>query len=158
MRSLDESVQRLDELASRLNQATDKLNDQIEAVEQRLSATRIGLEVWLGDDRIPADPLRESETDFFTVGWTKLGEGWRLAARKTEFSEFSGDWNTLDPQPLTNAPRHVRMQALPLVLNIVERLGNEAERWLRDVEHAINGSPAMPPAPELPLAEDDIPF
>jgi hypothetical protein len=154
MRSLEESVQRLETLAGKLNKATDKLNEQIEAFERRLSVTRIGLEIWLGDDPIPADPLDEDRSlGHYIVGWSKIGD-WRLATyKRTPPEGYNGDWDVSEAQPLVNAPRHVRMRALPLVLSIVERLGNEAERWLSDVEKALNGTPELGPPP----ADDEIP-
>jgi len=161
MRSLDQSVQRLSNLASKLNEATDKLNEHLAAAERRLSETRIGLDVWLNDgaDRVPADPIAENNEDFFIVGWTKLGEQWRLVAQKFEHDFATTGFRTAGPQPLMNAPRHVRMRALPMVVTIVERLGDEAERWLSDVEKALAGSPTPPSAFDGgPPIDDDIPF
>jgi hypothetical protein len=156
MRSLNESVRRLEDLASKLNEATDKLNEQIEAFEERLSATRIGLELWLNDesDRIAADALGDWDDGYYVVGWAKIGDAWHLAVRRWRWNNDEGAMTApTTPQLLTNAPRHVRMRALPLVLYIVERLGNEAERWLEDVEKALNGTPELPTP-----GDDDIPF
>ena len=151
MRSLEESVRRLERLAGKLNQATDKLNEQIEAFEKRLTLTRIGLEIWLADEseKIPADPLGEDQSlGYYSVGWAKLGDSWRLAAYKVEWRDagYGSDsgWIAAEPQPLVNAPRHVRMRALPLVLSIVERLGSEAERWLKGIQAAIQSLSRIP--------------
>ena len=151
MTAMDQSIQRLADAAKKLNEATDSLNDRITEIETGIRGVRVGLETW------HAEPMEASTThpeDVFQVGWAKLGSEWRLACRpiEGEWVEYEGNgWFELskvvdEAQPLVNAPRTIRIFAIPKVKDLIDSLANEAEKCLDAI------------VPLLDEPNDDVPF
>lgn len=144
MVTIREAVSNLNVLAEKLNKGTDDLNAVIEGVDSKLGTFRVGVSIW--HDLLLCCDRSEHEDRGWFVGYTKVGEGWHLAAKPVRIFEkpiqheaFPGGTCTVTEATgpivkLTSAPRMVRIEAAPLLVVIVDMLCKKVEEFLRDIE------------------------
>jgi hypothetical protein len=77
------------------------------------------------------------------LGYAKVGEVWVIAARKTRGEEVLDEngiaefvWDDHEPIPLGKSPRHIRVEAAPLLEDLVERLSERAKHFIKNIEQA----------------------
>jgi hypothetical protein len=138
-----ESLDQLASVAQELNEKSDGLNATIEQVEARLGLSRIGIAVWLCTciDGVKTDAGVEEGWD---VGYFKIGDTWRLAARHVRWRNVVEDDGTqtvddeplADPVALVRAPRSIRVQAAPLLEVVVDRLVRQAREFVDNIDRA----------------------
>ena len=154
----------LREIAGRLNKASDAFNDLIADLDEQFAEMNIGVTAWDGSDKCfsydggwllanndrcsyQAGDAGFDEREFpgWRIGYTKLSDGWGLAAeavvvveRLDENNEPVGE-DVLpigEPVRLTQAPRAVRIEAAARLENLLTRLASKADKFVADIESA----------------------
>lgn len=155
MAPIKESLSALAASAQRLNAESDTLNATICEVEDGITQTEIDLTVWLGNllcetawkfmDEIyylPDDSVRVYERVGWVIGYARIGDGWRIAAKHvavTRVGEGEPDPEQADigsAVALTSAPRAVQVEAAPALELLVETLTSRAEKLVEGIERA----------------------
>ncbi len=114
---MEELLKRLRNRSQALNQATDDLNRYIEDVEERVRDIRTGVEVWLE---------------------VEVGEGWQIGWTRGPDRRWGfGAKRTGQRTPLLSAPRSVRVEAAPLLDEIVTVMAHRAEEMAQEVMEAV---------------------
>jgi hypothetical protein len=150
MKVMDTSIQNLAQLAEKLNQTSDLVTKQLEDFEAKLRSTKLGIQVWsterLNESTQPCETIEDSDFTYTvtetrrwdTIGWSRIGDRWRLIHKVVTKNrgwidglerEFQIERES-EPQPLINAPRIVRFQAINLLPQLVAALEKEANRHL----------------------------
>jgi hypothetical protein len=144
--------------AETLNAESADINTLIDQMEEKLQALNLGFEVWVNrcplterlseeenyDRDIGNGPLVTRGTQDTQLGYTKIGDAWRLAIR-------TATWQYVDPEqpdgeakeivhgnptPLNDAPRHLRIKALEAFPALIWLLQEEAEKALQAITRA----------------------
>lgn len=150
-----EKLDRVSSLASKLNNATDDLNATIAKIEERLKG--IGLAVWVDltlderNTRAHADDGGDGYYVHTTIAWdlgyAKVGDAWRIAAKRCTGTATTRDgaiddsvdreWSDDgEPVALVTAPRSVRVAAVKYLDDLLDKIAQQAERFIADVEAA----------------------
>ena len=98
-------LKELEEAHEELTENTERVNRAIHALEEELLRIGVGVTVWV-------DSTIEIDQQKWTIGFTRIGRGWSLAAHRL------GD----GPIKLSGAPRHVRVRAIYLLDQVVTEL------------------------------------
>jgi len=143
---LDILFREIQEGADELNSASDEINSIINTLEQKIVASKSGVQCWLESEplyegephqvQLGAQDLGHAWTDTI-LGFAKLkGEGWKLAVRECQFvvnddNDSLSRPQLLDPTPLWRASRSLRIEALKkmpaLFLAIRDTIKNSLE-------------------------------
>lgn len=138
MKDLIAALSTLETTAKKLNAASDELNEIIAMLEARLVKMGIGVTVWLDDDEISVARIVEYDDDEdddvedereplgWRLGYARHGREWRLKAVDGHGVEM----------PLCNAPRHIRLGALPLFPKLLQELNTRAQTHLAQLAAA----------------------
>jgi hypothetical protein len=154
-KKLGQQLTLLLEAAEALNTASNNINTILHAVEEQLIKANIGLEVWLTGptqvlSRSDVQRTDQNGTRYTDVeaGFTKLHDGWHLAARHISVEEGpldqDGDpiWTTSscerDPYPIAQASRKERIAALRVLPDLIHTLRMEATQAIKTIEEAQN--------------------
>ena len=150
MKVMDKSIQNLTQLAEKLNETSDLVTEQLEAFETKLQSTNLGIQVWLperlNESTQPRETVSPGDLTYVVtgtrrwdeIGWSRIGDRWRLIHKVVtenrgwveELEEEFQATRDSEPQPLVNAPRIVRFQAIKLLPQLVTALEKEANRHL----------------------------
>ena len=140
-----------EEKAKRLNVASDSINGIIASIEQKLVEANAGLEYWLADHPLastqPQACSDENTGEETGIGWTehllgftKMMDGWCLACRERwVFREYKGNepiYTDKDTKPLERATRQIRIRALEIMPEFVQRLCDHTDCAIRAIEKA----------------------
>ena len=152
MAPVRDEMERLRQAAEALNAATDGLNEVIEQLEDELAKIGVGLTYWL--DEYQAQPAifdhqeqNDRRAKGWTLGYTKIGDRWRLAVREVTVEVPSEEddpisrtpWSFLrrgTAVPLLTAPRIVRAEAAPELERLVSGLRARADHLTEGVDKA----------------------
>ena len=153
-------TKKLEEVASRLNKTSDDINKTLQKIQNKLNASNIGLEVWMGlyltsnDKELSADANGEAITPFPSattkalevyLGYAKTKDGWGLAVQHREVYYGVGNYGDLDkvgsydlgdPESLLKASREIRIAALKHLQPLIDAIVDEAEAAVADIEKA----------------------
>src|SRR5260370_25179604 len=143
---IDTAVAQLSSLASQLNKETDALSDIILDLERQLANTKVGVSLWL-ERNLLAETGDGYKQDAWVLGYAKLGDSWRLAAKPVtvtwehieeadhgDLTPFTKDRG--EPVPLLNAPRAVRVDASAYLEELVNRLAEKVKGFIGNIEQA----------------------
>jgi hypothetical protein len=131
-------LQQLQPIAEALNAESNDINNTIAALNAKLSALNIGIEVWLG-------PWKDNPIQ---IGFGKYQESsWQLLTRECGEVRYERDnwgnesWVAVPErlgidQPLLQASRIIRIEALRLLPEIIDDLKVKAERSLETIRAA----------------------
>jgi|SRR4051812_23022424 hypothetical protein len=144
----------LEPLSVRLNAASDELTKALEAIQHKLNALALGVEVFLGS---PSQELRRDvvgvANDIRTLrihelGYGRIGDGWGLIVRSCiytqSFDSSSNEWDFTSPEPeniegykpLLKASRDMRVKAVALIPDLIKALRKSADAVIKAVEQA----------------------
>ena len=155
MTALKDAMSKLETVAATLNEESDGINAVIEETEAQLAGIGVGLSVWLfvnGEHRLEILPVEELESEepvgtrhcvrYWVLGYARLGQ-WQLAVRQalrpvddTRYEPEPEPYWVSDPLPLINAPRAVRVEALPLLEDLVVALAEKAKGQVHTIREA----------------------
>jgi hypothetical protein len=151
----------LEEVASRLNKKSNDLNATLQKIQDKINSYNVGIEVWNDDPLVSQDiEMREKEDGTIIspfpdatcraeetyLGYAKTSDGWSLVVQEREvyygkslytgLTEVKGSYNIRNPQPLLEASRKIRIQALKQLQSLVNNLCQEAKESLESIEEA----------------------
>jgi hypothetical protein len=132
-------LQGLQPIAEALNTESNQINSTIAALNAKLAALNVGIEVWLGLDE-----------DHIQIGYAKVDDAWQLATRYCEdikwvpdlrFDDNNGDWESVpgtayEVTPLLQASRELRIRGLDCMPAIIRVLKSHAEDSLKTIRAA----------------------
>jgi hypothetical protein len=171
------------QLATKINLASDAVQNALAHYERLLQETGIGIEVWVGvvDRTFAGEDALTAEGE--RVGWTKIGRDWRIACQSvwvrvdpddegaalddvSVWNVFNSDYDRrdpIDPRPVLNGSRKIRLEALALVPKIVEKLTEEAKNAAASADEAakvisVDEWAKRKDQREADAGSDDIPF
>jgi hypothetical protein len=150
---ISEEVSRLTSVAKKLNEATESHNKLIEKLEADLQKSGVGVACWaecvlvegpvttFQDENEMGPVLGHQES--WDLGYQKLGDTWRIVTKKVICTWPIGDtekkeWSDGDdaPIPLLKAPRAVRVEAAPFLEQLVRKLREKAELYIKAIDTA----------------------
>jgi hypothetical protein len=118
-KDLEALLVRLRARANILNSSTDELNQRIAAVEERVRATKAGVEVWVDEPAGPEHP--------WALGWSrKPDRSWGFVVL------LSGE-----RMALLAAPRAVRLEAVKHLHRVIEAAICRADEMVQEVGEVL---------------------
>ncbi len=157
MAPMRETLDELTKAAAALNKETDELNGVLEDIEDELAGAGVGMTVWLGYALADSNWTEEydehtdrtwEESTAWDLGYEKLEDGWRIAAKRVKLRRNTGDmeWESFDlptpggsqggPIPLAKAPRLVRMEAAAHLEDLLKVLIKKMREYQKDIAEA----------------------
>ena len=122
-------LHKLARLTRALNEETDQLNGRIKVFDRSLARMKLGVSVWL--DRLIAEPGDVDTKKGYQIGYGKVKDKWRVAARRATEGDTGAVEATGDgPVPLYKAPRLVRVHAVGLFDDLLEALEDRIQSFL----------------------------
>jgi hypothetical protein len=113
-----ESARRLVQAAAQLNARSNELGQIINTFNQNMQGINLGIEAWVP---VPTKSVPFSNVTYH-VGYARMRTHWGLALR-----ESSSDGHTI-VWAFNDGPRWLRLVAIDLLGDVVQALGDEAER------------------------------
>ena len=141
----------LEPLSKRINVASDELTQALQAVQDRINALALGVEVWLTceDDELDQQIAGGNENgrvlQLQELGYGRLGDSWGLVVRRCAYDQdFDGmQWHFRPGLPtviaqgsLLKASRHIRVAAVRLLPLLIDKIEQEATNVIKAVEDA----------------------
>ena len=133
-----QEIQKLVPLAQTLNRESDDINATITALNQKISALKLGIETWVG-------PFAE-DADKIQIGFAKIETGWELCTRECWLKDdnpdddFDEEDETLyrfgAANPLLRATRNQRIDGLEVVPRILDEMHKKAEKNIETIRRA----------------------
>jgi len=142
------TLSNLSDLSTTLNQQSNKVNDLLKALEGKLYAMNLGVEVWAYDQPLSTSPRsfyapdkdkEYRESIDLVLGWARLGEKFGLTVQVVEYTWEGGKWvmkNEGPRTPLLQASREARISALEKIDALVEALTVKAREVVDSIEKA----------------------
>jgi hypothetical protein len=148
--------------ASKLNQNADLVNRLLRSAEDQINIAAPGIELWLDDDIDPTDADYEEDDSGAAVssfayrfGYSRLDQGWGLAAKKVVQCDPDGrritlPWHRIEisPQtydvngpkvvPIASAPLSMRIQSLELLPALIRSLTEAVKKRNQTIERAAS--------------------
>jgi hypothetical protein len=145
----------LEAISARLNATSDAISETIKRVEAKLSALRLGVEVWLKEP-ISINPLRNSRGELQEkvstyLGYTKINGKWQLALGN-DLGSIEGHPEDDQEVPLLQAPREERVAAVKRIPSLIMALEKKCEEELYQIASALEsvGNLSMDVIKQLP--------
>jgi len=133
-------TKKLEQLSARLNKESDSLTETLQNIQDKINSYNIGLEVWTSPLLCSyKDEYGPENATFDTyLGYAKLPNGWGLAIRVVhDKNGKTGPYDIDDcPEPLLNASRKIRMQALRLLTGLILEIQSKIEEVLSGITDA----------------------
>jgi hypothetical protein len=121
---LNKALSRAREVAAQLGPATDRLNTLIQAVETAIAELQLGVTAYVRMN--PDDP---NWAHLLTFG--KFSNDWQLLIESGPDGGDREDWSAT---PLRNMSRELRLQAVDLIPELIEKLIEEAASQVKAVQ------------------------
>jgi hypothetical protein len=120
------SFERLSKTANSLNTASDLLNQAIEQLNESLKKLNLGISSWVSFYVYDDGPFSEVHE----IGYGKINGKWGIAIKKTfedltrpeGFQVDESEWQ------FSEAPRDMRIQAIPHLGKVIDKLNEDAEK------------------------------
>ncbi|SRR6266851_4467662 len=137
-------------VATQLNEESDDLNEVLDAWDEKLRSLNIGLERWVAISSEDQSVTVEDGSDTKDVpgsveqqlGWAKydIGGGWRLVTREATYrGDADSGWQKIEQslsQPIGEASREVRIEALEVLPRLLQELKESAEKAVAKIARA----------------------
>jgi prefoldin subunit 5 len=120
------SFERLSKTANSLNTASDRLNKAIDSLNDALKKLNLGVASWVTFSMWQNGPLSEVEE----IGYAKWGGKWVITLRKTfdDLNRSGEDTSEETGWAFTEAPREMRLRAIPHLPKLIDKLNEDAEK------------------------------
>jgi hypothetical protein len=131
----------LEAISAKLNATSDAISETIKRVEAKLSALRLGVEVWLKEP-ISINSLRDSRGELQEkvstyLGYTKINGKWQLALGN-DLGSIEGHPEDDQEVPLLQAPREDRVKAVLRVPELIKAIEAKAKEELQHLEFTLD--------------------
>ncbi|MFI5094912.1 MAG: hypothetical protein ACHQIK_15830 [Candidatus Acidiferrales bacterium] len=131
------SLEQLSKTAISLNSASDRLNRAIEQLNEALRKLNLGISSWVSFYVYEEGPL----SDVHEIGYGKVNGRWGIGIKKTfdDQAQPDGYQTEISEWHFSEAPREMRIQAIPLLHKVIEKLNEDAEHTTNEItEQTIN--------------------
>jgi uncharacterized FlaG/YvyC family protein len=120
------SFERLSKTAISLNAASDRLNQAIEKLNESLKKLNLGISSWVSFYVLEEGPFSEVHE----IGYGKINGTWGVGIKKTIEDQTQPQGYQIDETEwqFSEAPRDMRIQAIPHLNKVVEKLNEDADR------------------------------
>lgn len=142
-------IEALAQKSRELDALSDAVGKGVVDFNSALAEAKVHVTVWLEaeDDLLARGHPTSSELAGYQLGWGRAAGHWTALVRRVRGSytqmgrqlEVVG-WTRVEDtfdEPLTNAPRHVRLEALGKFPRLVKELTNKTEQHLTSVRAAL---------------------
>ena len=120
------SLEQLSKTAISLNKASDRLNQAINQLNEALKKLNLGVSSWVTFYSDEEGPF----SDWHEIGYGKINGKWGIGIRKS-FEDLNcpqdNQVETTEWQ-FSEAPREMRVQAVPFLSKVIEQLNKDAEK------------------------------
>jgi len=120
------SFERLSKTANSLNTASDRLNQAIEHLNESLKKLNLGISSWVSFYVYDDGPFSEVHE----IGYGKINSKWGIAIKRTfeDLSQPEGFQVDESEWQFSEAPRDMRIQAIPHLHKVIDKLNEDAEK------------------------------
>lgn len=122
----EDAIEKLNNISDNLNKKTQEMNENIESVEKTLVKSGIGVSVWT--DNTFAVVNAEGRKNEYRIGFCRIADEWKIVCQVV-YDDGKGGRVI----PLLTATRIVRMESVALLEELVNKLMEKAEAFLKDV-------------------------
>jgi len=128
-------------LAEELNAASDLVTDELRAIQERLVALNLGVEVVL-DKALDGPELPENAgpNDYVVnhcLGFGRHGRGWALLAHEVRKTVFDDDYT--DVVPLLESTRDLRIAAAEQIEELLVAINTATKAKIESLDRAVDG-------------------
>jgi methyl-accepting chemotaxis protein len=120
------SLEQLSKTAISLNKASDRLNQAINRLNEALKKLNLGISSWVSFYSYDDGPF----SDRHEIGYGKVNGKWGIGI-KTIFEDLSrpeGEQIEEAEWSFSEAPREMRIEAIPYLHKVIEQLNKDAEK------------------------------
>lgn len=151
MANVEENLKVLEEVSTKLSEATDELSRELERVESRLNQLNVGVTAWLPNLLCTTSMGHTDgcvQKEAYRFGYAKGNRGWGFYVKKVLITysslEDTAPYTTDELRHhLADAPRKVRVEALPLLGDLIEALAEKAKTFLEGIKAARKQVPPL---------------
>lgn len=128
---LSEALARAQKAAGNLKPATDQLTEKLAKIERALTDLRLGVtaSIELKSEDVEDDGGRHYGTEVTALAFRREGKTWKLMIESGMTEDEH--WHSI---PLLNASRELRLLAIDRMHVLVERLAEQTEAQVQEVE------------------------
>ena len=125
------SLEQLSKTAISLNSASDRLNRAIEQLNEALRKLNLGISSWVSFYVYEEGPW----SDVHEIGYGKINGRWGIGIKKTfeDQARPEGYQVEVSEWQFSEAPRDMRIQAMPLLHKVIEKLNENAENTTTEI-------------------------
>jgi hypothetical protein len=145
---------KLKSATANLNSQSDKLNQSAESVAIALKNIGVGVASWVVFDTY-THPTADYSRDF-ELGFTKINNDWSLAIRSTVRQGNEPD--EVDSWRFNEAPRSLRIKALPVLPELVAQIIKDTEDAAREISANVIAFAEVANAIQEHAGQSDVPF
>ncbi len=119
------SLEQLSKTAISLNKASDRLNQAINQLNEALKKLNLGVSSWVTFYCDEEGPF----SDWHEIGYGKINGKWGIGIRKNleDVTRPQGNQVETTEWQFSEAPREMRVQAIPFLSKVIEQLNKDAE-------------------------------
>jgi len=126
------SFDNLSKNAASLNAATDEMNSSVRKLEAALAKLNLGITSWAKYTDWGEPPYEGADY----IGYTKWGDKWCVCIRQLTQDYTNPDPDEQDTEKVwafTDAPRHMRIAAVPHLHKMIEKLNEDAAKTWQEI-------------------------
>ena len=132
LQRVQSSYQRLTSVASDLNTVSDKLGKAVGALDESLKRLNLGITRW---HKFAGECDDSGDYWGNYIGYAKIGTRWGIALRKTSgHAEAPPEFNSDEVWLFNDAPRHLRIEAVEHIPDMIEALIKGAEETVEKIK------------------------
>jgi len=147
--SVHELLPSLAATAANLNEASEKLSQLIERFDHALQRLNLGVSAWVTLQR--GEEVDGSVVRFWfeQLGYGRMGRKWGLTLRRVEGLEGALESTEEEKWFFNDAPRSLRIMAVPKIPELLQKLDREAREMVEQVSTSISSAAPLVQAIEL---------
>lgn len=147
-----DSINELSDLAKKLNEKSDELTDTIETLNRKLTALKLGVEVWCARHPMEVGEFSAEDDEgnpcaawavAKLLGFAKVNEKWQLAVKDARVLQRDGceldDYEvqySYRSEPLLGCSREIRIAAMGVIPSLLDDLQRRANMMLQSIVEA----------------------
>jgi hypothetical protein len=122
----DASLRKLSKVSQELNKVSDDLSKELTAIEKALNTLNLGVSAWLrlSSERSYDDGVGSYLTDVVDIGYARVKGKWGLVY--LGYCDEMGIDEGMSAEPLHNASRKIRIDAVEKLPELIDRLSESA--------------------------------
>lgn len=157
---VQDSYRQLSVAATTLNNASDRLGTSVAALDSAIKKLNLGISAWVHfQEWHSEDGFHYADED---IGYAKIGGKWGLSIRSVEGNEAEGPTKS-EVWTFNEAPRALRVRAVPKIPDLLEKLVKEATNITKTVDQRVgeidlltDAISSIPDGSSKPEASSDV--